>query len=83
MLAHGGLKREIDPYAVEEYFALGYVPEPRTIFKQARKLPPAHTLAMRRGQAMPEPREYWDVRFTLDSKITGSRGASGTDGAAE
>ena len=34
----------IDPCAVEEYFALGYVPEPRTIFAGARKLPPAHTL---------------------------------------
>ena len=33
LLAHGGLPREIDPCAVEEYFALGYVPEPRTIFK--------------------------------------------------
>ena len=25
--------RTIDPLAVEEYFAYGYVPEPRTIFK--------------------------------------------------
>jgi asparagine synthase (glutamine-hydrolysing) len=40
VLAHGGLRRDIDPLAVEEYFALGYVAEPRTIFKQARKLPP-------------------------------------------
>jgi len=46
------------------------VPEPRTIFKQAKKLPPAHTLVIRRGQAVPEPREYWDVRFTLDNKIS-------------
>ncbi len=37
--------------AVEEYFALGYVPEPRTIFTAARKLPPAHTLTLRRGAA--------------------------------
>ena len=36
--------------AVEDYFALGYVPEPRTIFRGARKLPPAHTLTVRRGQ---------------------------------
>jgi asparagine synthase (glutamine-hydrolysing) len=27
--AHPGLPREIDPRAVEEYFAYGYVPEPR------------------------------------------------------
>ena len=70
LLAHGGLRRDIDPKAVEEYFALGYVPEPRTIYRQAKKLPPAHTLAIRRGQGMPEPREYWDVRFTLDSPAT-------------
>jgi asparagine synthase (glutamine-hydrolysing) len=61
----GGLKRDIDPLAVEEYFALGYVAEPRTIFRQAKKLPPAHTLMLRRGQPIAEPREYWDVRFTL------------------
>ncbi len=38
LLAHGGLRRDIDPLAVEEYFALGYVAEPRSIFRQARKL---------------------------------------------
>ena len=69
LLAHGGLKRDIDPLAVEEYFALGYVAEPRCIFRQAKKLPPAHTLVLRRGQPVPAPREYWDVRFTLDAPI--------------
>ena len=69
VLAHGGLRRDIDPMAVEEYFALGYVAEPRTIFKQALKLPPAHTLVMRRGDRLPNPKPYWDVRFTLDAKI--------------
>ncbi len=67
LLAHGGLGRDIDPLAVEEYFALGYVAEPRTIFRQARKLPPAHSLAIRRGEPVGDPREYWDVRFTLDN----------------
>ena len=72
LLAHGGLRREIDPLAVEEYFALGYVAEPRTIFKQAKKLPPAHTLAIRRGQPVGEPVEYWDVRFSLDNPVSDS-----------
>ena len=70
ILAHGGLRREIDPLAVEEYFALGYVAEPRTIFKQAKKLPPAHTLVIRRDQPLGEPVEYWDVRFSLDNPIS-------------
>ena len=76
LLAHGGLEREMDPLAVEEYFALGYVAEPRTIFRQARKLRPAHTLSVRRGQTevqpepQPEPQPYWDVRFTLDNPMS-------------
>jgi asparagine synthase (glutamine-hydrolysing) len=69
LLAHGGLARDIDPLAVEEYFALGYVAEPRTIFRQARKLPPAHMLSVRRGQLLAEPRAYWDVRFSLDQPV--------------
>jgi asparagine synthase (glutamine-hydrolysing) len=64
------LKRDIDPLALEEYFALGYVAEPRTIFRQAKKLPPGHSLAIRRGEPVGEPREYWDVRFTLDNPIS-------------
>jgi asparagine synthase (glutamine-hydrolysing) len=70
LLAHGGLKRELDPAAIEEYFALGYVAEPRCVFRQARKLPPAHTLTVRRGQPLPAPKEYWDVRFSLDNAIS-------------
>ena len=70
LLVHPGLGREIDPCAVEEYFALGYAAEPRTIFTSTKKLPPGHRLTVRRGQPVPEPVEYWDVRFTLASPIT-------------
>jgi asparagine synthase (glutamine-hydrolysing) len=71
LLADPALSREIDPPAVEEYFALGYVAEPRCIFKGVYKLPPAHTLTVRRGGwSLPASREYWDVRFTLDNPIT-------------
>src|SRR5512145_1187081 len=70
LLVHPGLGREIDPCAVEEYFALGYVAEPRTIFSDTKKLPPAHTLTVMRGQTVPEPKEYWDARFTLANSIT-------------
>ncbi len=77
LLAHGALARAIDPQAVEEYFALGYVPEPRTIFTGAAKLPPGHTLTVRRGAPPPAPREYWDVQFTQSSTL------SAEDAAAE
>ena len=67
--AHPAFRRELDPLAIEDYFALGYIPEPRTVYAGAHKLPPAHTLTIRRGAPVPEPREYWDVRFTLDNPI--------------
>ncbi len=75
--ARGGMPRQIDPLAVEEYFALGYVAEPRTIFKAARKLPPAHRLTIRRGRPVPAPQEYWDVHFT------GGNPSSAADAAEE
>ncbi len=68
--AHPAFRRQIDPLAVEEYFTLGYVADPRCIYTTARKLPPAHTLTLRHGEAIPAPRPYWDVRFSLDNAIS-------------
>ncbi len=70
LTAHPGFVRDIDPLAVEEYFALGYVADPRCIYQGAYKLSSAHTLAIRHGTAIPTPKAYWDVRFTLDNPIS-------------
>ena len=70
LVEHGGWSTELDPRAIEDYFALGYIPEPRTIYSHVAKLPPAHTLLVKRGAGHASPREYWDVRFTLDSRLT-------------
>ncbi len=70
LTAHPDFRRDIDPLAVEEYFTLGYVAEPRSIYTGARKLPPAHTLTLRRGEPAAEPVAYWDVRFTLDNRLS-------------
>jgi asparagine synthase (glutamine-hydrolysing) len=70
LLVHPKLKREIDPLAVEDYFAYGYVPEPRTIFKDVYKLAPGCMLTLKRGQATARPVEYWDVPFKLSAPIT-------------
>jgi asparagine synthase (glutamine-hydrolysing) len=71
LLAHPRLARTIDESAVEDYLALGYVPEPRTIFRGVHKLAPAHTLAWKVGErAMPAQRSYWDVAFDPDPTIT-------------
>ncbi|MCP4465153.1 MAG: asparagine synthase (glutamine-hydrolyzing), partial [Halieaceae bacterium] len=68
--AHPKLPRALEPRAVEDYFALGYIPEPRTIYRGVYKLRPGHTLLLERGKSMPDQREYWDVPF--DPVATGS-----------
>jgi asparagine synthase (glutamine-hydrolysing) len=70
LAVHPGLPRTIDPMAVEDYFAYGYVPEPRTIFKGVYKLSPAHTLSLKRGDPASAPVEYWDVPFRVSASPT-------------
>jgi asparagine synthase (glutamine-hydrolysing) len=61
------IDRRVDREAVMDYFTLGYIPEPRSIYTTVRKLPSGHLLRIRRGEPLPEPKRYWDVRFSLDS----------------
>jgi asparagine synthase (glutamine-hydrolysing) len=65
-----GLPREIDVRAVEDYFAYGYVPEPKTIYKGANKLAPGFTLTVKVGQPVPEPKQFWDVPFKPHAPMT-------------
>ncbi|MGZ8287996.1 MAG: XrtA/PEP-CTERM system amidotransferase [Telluria sp.] len=70
--AHPGLPHAIDPQAVEEYFAYGYVPEPRTIYAGAKKLAPGYTLTVKIGQPVPQPVQFWDVPFKPHHGMTES-----------
>ena len=71
LTAHPGFVRDIDPLAVEDYFSFGYVPDPRCIYRDARKLPAAHCLTLRRGEsAHAQPVPYWDVHFSNDNSIS-------------
>jgi asparagine synthase (glutamine-hydrolysing) len=62
ILAVDGVSREIDREAVADYFALRYVPGPKTIFAAIRKLPPGCWMTVEAGKT-PVIRRYWDVRF--------------------
>lgn len=62
--AHPDLSRKLEPQAVEDYFALGYVPEPKTIYQDVYKLSPGHSLLIRRGKPVPESYCYWDIPFS-------------------
>lgn len=61
LLVHTGLPRKLETNAVEDYFAFGYVPDPKTILSGVHKLPPASTLLLTRGRNAAQPRVYWEV----------------------
>ncbi|GAC1340906.1 MAG: amidotransferase 1, exosortase A system-associated [Acetobacteraceae bacterium] len=52
------LPRRISPAAVDDFFALGYVPDPHSIYEGIYKLPAAHYLLLR-GNTHAAPRRYW------------------------
>lgn len=60
-----GAPPRLAPRAVADYFAYGYVPDPKSIFEGIAKLAPGHSLTLRRGEAAgpPRPRAYWDIAF--------------------
>jgi asparagine synthase (glutamine-hydrolysing) len=70
LLVHPGLARRIDPCAVEEFFALGYIAEPRTIYEGVLKLPAGTCLTISRGRK-PVLRRYWDAKpaARLDGRV--------------
>ena len=63
LLEHPGLPRRIEPTAVEDYFAYGYIPDPKSIYAGVHKLPPGHVLCQRRGAPRAAPRRFWDISF--------------------
>ena len=63
LTAHPLLRRDIDPLAIEDYLAWGYVPDHRSILAGVHKLPAGHWLMLRHGAALPQPVQWWDVSF--------------------
>lgn len=56
-----GVPREIDPQAVSDYFSFLYIPAPKSIFKNIRKVLPGHYLVASRDGIREV--EYWDLSF--------------------
>jgi asparagine synthase (glutamine-hydrolysing) len=59
LIAWPGVSRELDASGLNEYLALGYLSGAASIFRDIRKLPPAHTLTFRDGAV--RLRRYWNL----------------------
>lgn len=55
-----------DPQAVVPYFRHGFISEPRTMFREIRKLPAAHWLSYRGGEATIS--RYWHLRIQENAR---------------
>jgi len=63
-----GVPREIDPEAVSDYFSLLYIPAPKSIFKNIRKVLPGHYLVASRDGI--RETEYWDLSFNHSLQLS-------------
>ena len=75
LLVHPDVPRRIDPRAVEEYFTFGYVPDPKTIYADVKKLEPGAYLRLKRGQRRAVPVRYWDVPLMGERESPGPESA--------
>lgn len=58
--------RQIDLEALSDYFSYLYIPAPKTIYRQVRKVKPAHYLVI--DQEGCRELSYWDVQFDHPQK---------------
>jgi asparagine synthase (glutamine-hydrolysing) len=82
MLEHPAVSKEIDLEALDQFLAYEYVPAPKTILKQVRKLPAAHFLTLdlsNGGAAGPVPRieRYWRLEGKQQANLSEDDAAGG------
>lgn len=59
ILRHPDLRLEADEQALSDYFSLGYIPAPKSIFRRIRKIRPGHFLRVKNGAV--QELKYWDL----------------------
>lgn len=66
---YDALDRTLDVQAVEDYFAYGYIPDPKTIYTSVRKLEPGHALLYSCDAKTLRLKQYWDLT-DADTQVT-------------
>jgi asparagine synthase (glutamine-hydrolysing) len=61
-ILEAGMRREVNPMALDEYLVYGWVPSPNTLFNGVCKLPAGHILIYQDGQV--STRRYWQLSFS-------------------
>ena len=72
ILEDASVPREIDITSLADYLSYGYIPSPKTIFKNIYKLRPRHYIATKFEfilSNLPQ-KEYWDIQWNPDESIS-------------
>ena len=64
LIRHPSVRADIDPLSLKKYYAYGFIPAPRTIFKGIYKLPGGCNLALDAAALTVRINSYWE--FILD-----------------
>ena len=64
LLVHPAMEKELDITAISDYLSLLYVPEPQTIYRHVRRLPPACTITFSIDNPQPVIQPYWQLDFS-------------------
>jgi asparagine synthase (glutamine-hydrolysing) len=74
LLPYPGFRKEMDYTALIDFLTLGFVAEPKSIWKDCRKLSPGHSMSVwiepNGLLKMSEPTAFWDWEFSPDHSIS-------------
>ena len=66
---HPAMPRQLDPDAVSDYLSFLCVPGPNTIYRNVRRLAPAHQLELRFNDGTISIRSYWHLDYSLKQDL--------------
>lgn len=69
LVAHPGVPRDVDQQALHDYFSLQYVPAPRCVYRNVRKLEPGHSLELDIPAKTIQTARYWDVDYATKTTM--------------
>jgi len=73
LLVHPGINREIDPVGLQKYFGYGFIPAPRSLYRNVSKLPGGHYLIYDLATASASVSSYWQFRVQPNHSCTQAR----------
>ncbi len=74
ILEHPRIQRKLNEDALEQYLSFQYSVLPETFFKGIFKLPPAHYLTIKSGEA-PKITQYWQIDYDIDETLSQDQAA--------